>query len=58
MVLLWLVKHKPQHGVKYMKQDMCDTNTGMMHPFSAWNDQLQKEHIIPYMYLSTKCPIK
>ena len=24
MVLLRLVKHKPQHGVKYIKQNLCD----------------------------------
>ena len=58
MVLLRLVKHKPQHGVKYIKQNMCDKNTGMTHSFSAWSGQHDKGHIIPYIYLRTKCPIK
>ena len=58
MVLLRLVKHKLQHGVKYIKQNECDKNTGMTQPFSAWNGQHEKGHIIPYMYLRTKCPIK
>ena len=58
MVLLPLVKHKPQHGVKYIKQNMCDKNTGVTHAFSAWNGQHENGHIIPYMYLRTKCPIK
>ena len=54
MVLLQLVKHKTQ----YIKQNMCDKDTGMTHFFSAWNGQHAKVHIIPYMYLRTKCPIK
>ena len=58
MVLLRLVKHKPQQGVKYIKQNMCDKNTEMKHPFSAWNRQHEKGHIIPYMFLRTKCPIR
>ena len=58
MVLLRLVKYKPQHGVKYIKQNMCDKNTGMTYPFSAWNGQHKKGDIILYMYLRTKCPIK
>ena len=49
MVLLRLVKHKPQHGVKYIEQNMCDKNIGMTHPFSAWNGQHEKGHSIAYM---------
>ena len=51
MVLLRLVKHKPQHGVKYIKQNMCDKNTGMTHSFSAWSGPHEKGHIIPYIYI-------
>ena len=58
MVLLRLVKHKPQNGIKYITQNMCDKTTGMAHSFSARNGQHEKGHIIPYMYLRTKCPIK
>ena len=58
MVLLRWVKHKPQYGVKYIKQHMCDKNTWMTHPFAAWNGQHEKGHIIPYMYFRNKCPIK
>ena len=54
MVLLQLVKH----GVKYIKQDMCDKNTGMTQPFSAWNGQYEISNIIPYVHLRTKCLTK
>ena len=37
MVLSRLVKHEPQHGVKYIKHSMCDKNTGMTHPFPGGN---------------------
>ena len=55
MVLLQLVKPKLQQGVKYIKQNMCDKNTGMTHHFSALNGQHVIRYIIPKVHLRTKC---
>ena len=42
MVLLQLLKHKPQHGMTYIKQNMYNKNTGMRHPYSLWKGQYDK----------------
>ena len=57
MIRLLLLKHKPQRGVKYIKQ-MWDNDTGMTHSFSIWNGQHEIRYTIPYIYLRAKCLIK
>ena len=47
-----------EDGVKNIKQNVCDKNTGMTQPFSAWNGQYEIRNIIPYVHLRTKCLTK